>query len=602
MISYVLDSIGASKALVIHNKLLLNFGFKEYLINTYRSVTFDFIELPFQTRGPAESLYVGLKSVEYEGQVVVLDNDNVYEGMNLSQLPPGNFVIYNDNPTGLTHYSFVQLMGPTVSSIAERNPISCHICMGGYGFQSVDVCRQYCKMVIMEDALTESYLSKVIQRMILDGHIINSHYLPLSFSLGTEKDIILNMSRLKKPKLRVVFDLDNTLVTYPTVAKDYSTVKVIPHIARLVQYLRKAGHYIIIHTARNMVSSEHNVGRVLKSVGLSTLESLQNLGIEYDEIIFGKPYGDLYIDDKSFNTFDFRVFKQMGFFDIPDSLQPPFRSNRYNRVIRVDKRIINKQGPNLAGEIFFYKAVADSVVSHMFPSLLSHDSDESIFLSFINGSSLQKLYVEGLLQEDLIRKLLDTVIELHRAPLNDGVTISENDIHMHYIKKFEERSKVADDYPFDDFHAVYTAVKSAIHAFLDLRRPVDLIIHGDLWFSNIMYLRSQFKFFDMRGKFNEKLTIKGHRIYDWSKLYQSIVGLDAVIEYGEMIAPATRGRAETIFWDHLLMRGAITKDDIPFIKRMTGYLVYNTFHAYDVDFPPTRKAMVWSLVKECIGV
>ncbi|KAI9033178.1 hypothetical protein DFJ74DRAFT_156387 [Hyaloraphidium curvatum] len=49
------------------------------------------------------------------------------------------------------------------------------------------------------------------------------------------------------------------------------------------------GHEIIICTARNMVTSRHNVGRAVKNVGLATLESLRQLGIEYDEIHFGKP-------------------------------------------------------------------------------------------------------------------------------------------------------------------------------------------------------------------------------------------------------------------------------------------------------------------------
>jgi hypothetical protein len=50
------------------------------------------------------------------------------------------------------------------------------------------------------------------------------------------------------------------------------------------------------------------------------LNSLKELGIEYDEIHFGKPYGDIYIDDKAFNTFDLSLFQQIGFYDSENSL------------------------------------------------------------------------------------------------------------------------------------------------------------------------------------------------------------------------------------------------------------------------------------------
>ena len=38
------------------------------------------------------------------------------------------------------------------------------------------------------------------------------------------------------------------------------------------------------------------------------------------------------------------------------------------------------------------------------------------------------------------------------------------------------------------------------------------------------------------------------------------------------------------------------------IVRMTGYLIFNTFHAYRDNFPLFKKLMIWELVKECVGV
>ena len=48
-----------------------------------------------------------------------------------------------------------------------------------------------------------------------------------------------------------------------------------------------------------MGSTGHNVGKVMKNVGRITLEWLDNNGIEYDEIFFGKPNADITIDDRA---------------------------------------------------------------------------------------------------------------------------------------------------------------------------------------------------------------------------------------------------------------------------------------------------------------
>ena len=37
------------------------------------------------------------------------------------------------------------------------------------------------------------------------------------------------------------------------------------------------------------------------------------------------------------------------------------------------------------------------------------------------------------------------------------------------------------------------------------------------------------KFIDMRGKLGDKLSIKGDCLYDWAKLYQSLIGYDKII-------------------------------------------------------------------------
>lgn len=99
--------------------------------------------------------------------------------------------------------------------------------------------------------------------------------------------------------MRIVVDLDGTIC--PIKEKGESYADLIPHpgAKEKLKELRASGHYIIIQTARNMATCESNIGRVLKNIGKITLDWLHTHEIEYDEIFFGKPNGELYLDDRA---------------------------------------------------------------------------------------------------------------------------------------------------------------------------------------------------------------------------------------------------------------------------------------------------------------
>jgi len=78
--------------------------------------------------------------------------------------------------------------------------------------------------------------------------------------------------------------------------------------------MKNEGHEIIIHTARRMKSCSHNVGKVIKDIASVTIETLQKYEIDHDELIFGKPHADLYIDDKSVNPYLNNDISSFGFF------------------------------------------------------------------------------------------------------------------------------------------------------------------------------------------------------------------------------------------------------------------------------------------------
>ena len=99
--------------------------------------------------------------------------------------------------------------------------------------------------------------------------------------------------------MRIVFDVDGTICEIKKPNQSYADVLPLTGAVETIRALHAAGHYIIIHSARNMGTCESNMGRVMKNVGLITLEWLQKHGIEYDEIYFGKPNGHVYVDDRA---------------------------------------------------------------------------------------------------------------------------------------------------------------------------------------------------------------------------------------------------------------------------------------------------------------
>eukprot|EP00965_Chrysotila_dentata_P137015 4532256-Pleurochrysis_carterae.AAC.1 len=148
---------------------------------------------------------------------------------------------------------------------------------------------------------TKYYISNIIQRMLRAGHAFVAQAAHAE-QCGTPDRLEAFIGRvslgqaLTAPKRRFCFALDGVLVTPPEVEGDLSTVKPIEKNIKLVRELKLFGHYIIITTSRMMADLGGNVNAVIARCGFVTLQTLAELSIPYDEIHFGQPHADLYID------------------------------------------------------------------------------------------------------------------------------------------------------------------------------------------------------------------------------------------------------------------------------------------------------------------
>lgn len=100
-----------------------------------------------------------------------------------------------------------------------------------------------------------------------------------------------------------VFDLDGTICIpnhdRPDTQGRYAEAQPIEEMIEVLRRCRAEGTWIIIHTARRMVTHRGNVRKVIADVGQVTKDWLARYNVPYNELVFGKPYGDLYIDDKA---------------------------------------------------------------------------------------------------------------------------------------------------------------------------------------------------------------------------------------------------------------------------------------------------------------
>jgi capsule biosynthesis phosphatase len=109
---------------------------------------------------------------------------------------------------------------------------------------------------------------------------------------------------------KIVIDLDDT-ICFPNKDADDSLTKygkAIPNwpVIDKLKEIKSKDFYIIIHTARRMVTHSGNIEKIMQDVQVITSVWLDKHGVPYDELIFGKPYSDTYyVDDKNISIKEF---------------------------------------------------------------------------------------------------------------------------------------------------------------------------------------------------------------------------------------------------------------------------------------------------------
>jgi capsule biosynthesis phosphatase len=540
IIFWLLDSlINLNKNTIIYipyNKEYDKYRFTDLLIKNYPNLRFKFLCLNSKTDGAAETINIALKNINIPDlPILCMDSDNFYKKDIISKWN-GNNIVYsfldnNDNPI----YSYIQADNNKITNIIEKEKISNYACTGTYGFSSYKKLLQYTQYIIDNNIKNknEYYTSSVIKQMILDN-------IEFNYKLIDEKDYIClgtplqlqqfynnypKISCLNNDKkikhLRICFDLDNTLVTYPEINGDYTTVRPIQKNINYLNYLKSFGHTIIIYTARRMKTYNGNIGKIMNNIGKITFDTLDKYNINYDEIYFGKPYADFYIDDLAINCFN-NMEKELGYY--MNNISP----RSFNKLESNNLETIIKKSNDLSGEIYYYLNIPNEI-KDMFPIFINYkegDIDEYT-IEKINGISLSVYYVSQLLTNDLLKHIMNSIKRIQSVSINNTEKIN---IYSNYLAKLEKRYNSYDYSKFNESNIIFKKIYDFLKLYEDNKLGRKTVIHGDFVMTNILINNyDKIKLIDMRGEIGNVLSIYGDWLYDWGKLYQSLIGYDKIL-------------------------------------------------------------------------
>jgi capsule biosynthesis phosphatase len=542
MLYYLIDNLNTQNIdfiYIAYNEEYYYYRLENILTKKYPDIKFKFLRLYQNTRGAAETINLALQNLtNYEDKpILCLDSDNFYTTDIIKLWNGENKLITFKNYENSNIYSYVKLENDIIVDIIEKNKISDHACCGAYGFSSYKDLQKYTQYVLDNNIKekNEFYTSVVIKQMLKDNILFKN--CEISFKnwhcLGTPLQLkifynnypkISSFDNLQKiSNLRICFDLDNTLVTYPKIENDYTSVEPIIKNVNFLKYLKKMGNTIIIYTARKMKTHNGNIGKSLCDIGKITFETLYNFDIPFDEIYFGKPYADFYIDDLAVNCYD-DMEKLLGFYN--DTIS----TREYNDIIENTIQIFKKMSNDLSGEIYYYNNIPPEI-KDMFPLLIDYDDINKKWYKVekINGISFTNMFLSELLTSDNLLNIMNSIKRIQNVFV-DYEKIDIN-IYANYCDKLKDRYNNFDYSCFPDSEQLYNELYSSLENYEKNKLGKLSVIHGDAVMTNILINNfGKIKFIDMRGKIGDRLSIYGDYLYDFGKLYQSLIGYDKILQ------------------------------------------------------------------------
>jgi len=560
IIFWVLDSLDlrdGDDIYIPYNETLEYYNFAEIIKTKYPQVKTTPIP---DTRGASETILRAIELFNIEGDLVVLDGDTWYEDniLEIVRTHHSNMVTYfkSTNPNPI--YSYIQIEDGNVINIKEKIKISNNANSGCYVFKSVEKLKETILSIGFSNT-EELYTSQVIGKMISEGETFKAFEVKKFSVLGTPQQIIEFSKTYPSEKKRFCFDFDNTLVTYPKIPNDYTSVEPIWETINYLKKLKENGHTIIIYTARRMRTHHGNIGAVIADIGQITLDTLNKFDIPYDELYFGKPYAHFYIDDLMVDPKS-DLNKTLGYY------MEDVKERHFNKIEKGQTFTKKSDDKKLIGERKYYQWIQENStdeIRNLFPKLISH-TENSIEIEYLNGLNFSTMYVNEILSTNHLDNLINKIKTLHSYK-------ESNEVLTHYpplSQKFVERMGMYD-------YTLYGLTDEIVDFVTEELKNIEsngfnnVLIHGDCVFSNVIIDNSgELKFVDMRGVVGNIFTPYGMGLYDYAKIYQSLIGYDEIM---------MDKRMKISYKESLIsyFEKSMTKENLKDVKIITSSLLFS---------------------------
>lgn len=290
--------------------------------------------------------------------------------------------------------------------------------------------------------------------------------------------------------MRFVFDLDETICIARN--RDYANAEPLFDVISNIRNAKKMGATIVIHTARGMLSCGGNVKKAEAKNRPVIEEWLKRYDVPCDELIFGKPYADLYVDDKGISLME---LQQTGFTQM--------QGFSGAKVWRVGNRVIKEQADCKEIREWYDEAYCTHTDLNV-PTLIT-----------AGNGVVQLEYIDGQLLGDCVtwrevEKVADAIISFSYFD-KDG----RNDV-KNYVEYVESRSE-------GHWPQFLKRLRSANLNALSERT----FCHGDMSLRNIIKDK-----YNQLWMFDPSIKECSSWLLDASKFRASLNGLDEAIGNG----------------------------------------------------------------------
>ena len=287
--------------------------------------------------------------------------------------------------------------------------------------------------------------------------------------------------------MRAVFDLDDTICIHEN--RDYVNAKPVLPVIEKLREMKQAGWEIVIYSARGQISCNGDLNLIEERNRKTAEDWLERNNVPYDELIFGKPIADLYVDDRAITAKDFKSAK-IGLL---------YGGGSGCEIYRVGD-VVKKYYGEKDDVMRFRQWIKDNEGSCLFPEVISF-LHNSVFMEYIDGERL----VDDCKWED-IENLLLTIERFKDKRLNGF----EMKLHIDNL----EKNKSADE-EWNDI--VETAKRFMLANEREIVKRASYC-HGDMILSNVLKNKNGLYLIDPRY-FRESSTY----LFDLAKLRMSLM-------------------------------------------------------------------------------